>query len=290
MDRARDLADWPLADHARSVRMRPHDWHVVEMGQGNTILMLHGAGGSTHSWAGLMPLLAADYHIVALDLPGQGFTRAGTKRRLSLDHMAQDVLSLLQDQGWRPDLIIGHSAGGALGLHLASLLDHPSRVVGINAALEPFEGIAGWLFPTMAKMLALNPFTAMALTMGGQALPRVRSLIGTTGSEVPDESLQCYTKLFSDYAHVDSTLQMMAQWDVDLLTARLFAQTTPTLLIAGAGDMAVPPAVSKRAAQTMPNAHYIELDRLGHLAHEEAPERIVSAIMNWVPGEAVRQD
>ncbi|MEM7733530.1 MAG: alpha/beta fold hydrolase BchO [Pseudomonadota bacterium] len=290
MDRARDLADWPLAAHARSIHARPHDWHVVEMGAGETTLMLHGAGGSTHSWAGLMPLLAVDHHVVAVDLPGQGFTRAGTKRRLSLEHMAQDLRSLLQDQRWQPSLIIGHSAGGALGLHLASLMDQAVHVVGINAALEPFDGIAGWLFPTMAKMLALNPLTAMALTMGGQTLPRVRSLIGTTGSQIPDDSLQCYTKLFSDYTHVDSTLQMMAQWDVDLLTARLFTQTAPTLLIAGGGDRAVPPAVSKRAAQAMPHAEYVELESLGHLAHEEAPERVISAIMAWVSGEAVRQD
>ncbi len=282
MDRARDLPDWPLSDHAQSITVRPHDWHVVEMGQGKTILMLHGAGGSTHSWAGLLPMLVEDHHVVAVDLPGQGFTRAGTKRRLSLPNMAQDLLFLLQARDWKPDLIIGHSAGGALGLHLSSLLDHPVRFVGINAALEPFEGIAGWLFPSMAKMLALNPFTAMALTVGGQTLPRVRSFIGTTGSQIPDDSLQCYTKLFSDYTHVDSTIQMMAQWDVDLLTARLFAQTTPTLLIAGAGDRAVPPAVSRRAAQAMPDAAYVELDGLGHLAHEEAPTEVMRTLENWL--------
>lgn len=290
MDRARDLPDWPLSDHSKSIRIRPHDWHVVEMGHGKTILMLHGAGGSTHSWAGLLPLLANTHHVVAVDLPGQGFTRAGTKRRLSLSNMAQDLLSLLQHRDWRPDLIIGHSAGGALGLHLSSLLDHPVRFVGINAALEPFEGIAGWLFPTMAKMLALNPFTAVALTMGGPTLTRAKGLIGSTGSQISEDSLRCYAQLFSDYGHVDSTLQMMAQWDVDLLTARLFAQTTPTLLIAGAQDLAVPPAVSKRAVQAMPDARYAELDGLGHLAHEEAPDRVLSAVLEWGPGEAVCQD
>ncbi|MEO0771812.1 MAG: alpha/beta fold hydrolase BchO [Pseudomonadota bacterium] len=282
MDRTRDLPDWPLADHAGSIRTRPHDWHVVEMGNGPIALLIHGAGGSTHSWAGLIPHLAADHRVIAIDLPGQGFTRAGTKTRLSLAHMAQDLRDLLQDQSWQPDIIIGHSAGGALALHLSSLLDHPTRVVGINAALEPFEGIAGWLFPAMAKMLALNPFTSVALTMGGSAMGRAENLIRSTGSDIPEDSMRCYAKLFSNRGHVDATLQMMAQWDVDLLTARLFTVTTPTLLIAGAKDPTVPPRVSQRAAQNLPNARYVELPGLGHLAHEEAPEQVMKAMATWM--------
>ncbi|MEL7282309.1 MAG: alpha/beta fold hydrolase BchO [Pseudomonadota bacterium] len=283
MDRARDLSDWPLQEHSRAVRVKPHTWHVVEMGTGPTVLMLHGAGGSTHSWAGLMPLKAKRHHVVAVDLPGQGFTRAGTKARLALPTMATDVKALLEDQGWRPALIVGHSAGGALALQLASLLDYPVRVVGINAALEPFDGIAGWLFPIMAKMLALNPFTSVALTMGGSAMGRARGLIRTTGSNIPEESLRCYAKLFSDRGHVDSTLQMMAQWDVDMLAARAFTVKTPTLLIAGDADQTVPPAVSKRAAEAMAFGIYSELTGLGHLAHEEAPDLVAQTIAQWQP-------
>lgn len=281
MDWARDLPGWPLSDHSRQARVKPHVWHVVEMGEGPTVLMLHGAGGSTHSWAGLMPLMARELHVVAIDLPGQGFTQAGTKMRLGLNTMSIDLKALLEDQGWSPDLIVGHSAGGALALQLANALDHPAQVVGVNAALEPFEGIAGWLFPVMAKMLALNPFTSVALTMGGSAMGRAKGLIRTTGSEIPEESLRCYAKLFSDRGHVDSTLQMMAQWDVDLLTARTFTLKTPALLIAGSNDQTVPPSVSHRAAKVMTSGTYLELDGLGHLAHEEAPAQVYEAILNW---------
>lgn len=260
------------------------------MGSGPLVLLIHGAGGSTHSWAGLIPLLAQDHRVVAVDLPGQGFTRAGTKTRLSLANMAQDLLGLLHDQDWHPEMVIGHSAGGALALQLSSLLDHPTRVVGINAALEPFEGVAGWLFPAMAKMLALNPFTSVALTMGGSAMGRAQGLIRTTGSDIPDDSMRCYARLFSNRGHVDATLQMMAQWDVDLLTARLFTVSTPTLLIAGGKDPTVPPVVSKRAAQIMPNTDYAELAGLGHLAHEEAPDRVMETLTAWTTGAAARKD
>jgi magnesium chelatase accessory protein len=39
-----------------------------------TVLLLHGTGASTHSWRALAPLLARRCTVVALDLPGHGFT------------------------------------------------------------------------------------------------------------------------------------------------------------------------------------------------------------------------
>ena len=282
MDWARDHSDWPLADRSRTIDVKPHKWHVQEMGEGPTALLLHGAGGSTHSWAGLLPVLSRNYHAVAVDLPGQGFTRAGTKLRLGLPKMSMDLNALLDDQGWQPELIIGHSAGGALALHLAESLDHPARVIGINAALEPFEGPAAWLFPMMAKMLAINPFTSVAFTAGGSAMARARGLIRTTGSNIPDESLRCYARLFSDRGHVDSTLQMMAQWDVDKFAARIKRVETPILLIAGSNDLTVSPDVSRRTAEAMINATFVELEGLGHLAHEEDPDLVAQTILDWL--------
>ncbi|MEL7205767.1 MAG: alpha/beta fold hydrolase BchO [Pseudomonadota bacterium] len=282
MDWARDHSDWPLADRSRTIDVKPHKWHVQEMGEGPTALLLHGAGGSTHSWAGLLPVLSRNYHAVAVDLPGQGFTRAGTKLRLGLPKMSMDLNALLDDQGWQPELIIGHSAGGALALHLAESLDHPARVIGINAALEPFDGPAAWLFPMMAKMLAINPFTSVAFTAGGSAMARARGLIRTTGSNIPDESLRCYARLFSDRGHVDSTLQMMAQWDLDKFAARIKRVETPMLLIAGSNDLTVSPDVSRRTAAAMINTTFVELEGLGHLAHEEDPDLVAQTILDWL--------
>ncbi len=281
MDWSRDLKDWPLSTLSRQVRVSPHVWHVQETGEGPTVLLLHGAGGSTHSWARLIPLLANHHHVVAIDLPGQGFTRAGTKTRCGLETMSTDIHALINDQGWQPSLIIGHSAGGALALNLAGLQDHPPGVVGINAALAGFDGIAGWLFPMLAKMMVINPFTAVALTMGGASLSRTQGLIRTTGSVIDDDSLRCYATLFADRGHVDSTLQMMARWDVDQLSERLFTVETPTLLLAGSQDGTVPPNVSERAASTMPNARYEVLEGFGHLAHEEDPEAVAKIIVDW---------
>jgi magnesium chelatase accessory protein len=278
MDWARDLPGWPHAAHSRRVAHPPHRWHVQEMGEGETLLLIHGAGGSTHSWRGLMPLLARRRHVVALDLPGQGFTRAGTKSRCSLPLMSDDIAAFTEAQGWRPVAVIGHSAGAAIALELARRLAPQPRVVGLNAALGNFEGVAGWLFPMLAKALALNPFSATMLTMGGASPARTRRLIESTGSTLDEAGLRLYARLVGDRGHVDATLKMMSQWRIDPLLDMLPTIDAPTLFVTGDRDTAVPPATSDRAAARMPQAEVRHLPGLGHLAHEEDPQAAAAEI------------
>lgn len=278
-------ADWPNRRFARRIVCRPHDWCVLEMGQAAgtapTLLMLHGAGGSGHSFRNLIPLLEARYHLVVPDLPGQGFTRSGNRMRLGLDGMAEDLARLCAAEGWQPDVIVGHSAGGAIALRMAECLPL-CRVVGINAALGSFEGVAGVVFPAMARMLSLLPLVpqTVARLWGTQA--KVASLLASTGSKIEAAGEAQYLSLVRDAAHIDGTLAMMAQWQLDGLLSRLPRLEVATLLLAGLVDTTVPAAVSQRAAARMPRAEVVTLPGLAHLMHEDAPEVVADALLRWL--------
>ncbi len=72
--------------------------------------------------------------------------RGGSAR---LSDVAADIANLCAQEGWTPDLVIGHSAGGAVSLELARQgRIHPRHLVIVNGALENFRGAAGWLFPS----------------------------------------------------------------------------------------------------------------------------------------------
>jgi magnesium chelatase accessory protein len=192
--------------------------------------------------------------------------------------MAADLHALLERQGERPAAIVGHSAGGALALRMAQTAQTPpSAVVGLNAALDNFDGAAGILFPMMAKALALNPLVAP--TMARLAQPgTVQRLIEGTGSRLDDKGLALYRACISDARHVDGTLTMMAQWRLERLRSALPRTEIPALLMAGEGDRAVSPETSERAARRLPLGEVALLPRLGHLAHEEAPEDVAERI------------
>lgn len=282
MDMARLPADWPNRKDLRQIVSRPHRWCVLDHGSGPVLLLLHGAGGAAHSWRALLPLLGG-FRVIAPDLPGQGCTRTGARGRLGLEAMAEDLTRLCAEQGWQPAAIIGHSAGAAIALRMAGMLPEPPRAVaGINAALGAFEGVAGVLFPLLAKVLALNPLVPRLFSKlwGNEA--KVRNLLISTGSRLDAAGVAQYLALVRDADHVDGTLGMMAQWKLDGLLARLPALEVPVLLIAGLADRAVPPSVSREAAARMPAARYAELPGLGHLAHEEAADQVAAVLLPWL--------
>lgn len=274
-------AQWPYRDRVRRVASRPHDWSVIDAGEGPVLLLLHGAGGAGHSFRHLIPLLAPRYRVIVPDLPGQGFTRSGSRSRYGIDPMAEDMAQLCLTLGVEPKAIIGHSAGAALALRLTEFLA-PRGVVGINAALGAFDGAAGVMFPLLARVLAVTPFIPHVVARLWGTPATVAKLLSATGSPLDAEGQAQYLALVRDAAHVDGTLGMMAQWRLEDLMARLPSHSTPCLLIASGGDLAVPARISRDAARLLPAAQYVELPALGHLVHEEAAPDVAAVLLPWL--------
>ncbi len=275
--------DWPNRANGRRLRAGACDWWVVEDGPpdatGPELLLLHGAGGSGHSLAPLLPFLAPHYRCRVPDLPGQGFSRR-QGQSFGLDAMAADLKTLIADQGWRPAAILGHSAGAAIALRLAEDLRVP--VVGINAALGTFDGLAGILFPALARGLALIPFLPAAISGLWGNPARVAQLLASTGSRIGPEGQRQYLALVRTSAHVAGTLGMMSQWNLTPLVARLPALDVPVLLLTGHRDTTVPPRVSRSAASRLPQGAWLDLPGHGHLIHEEAPAAVAAAVLPWL--------
>ncbi|MDO8881699.1 alpha/beta fold hydrolase BchO [Pseudotabrizicola sp.] len=283
MDSARLPQDWPYRAQSRRMRVTPHDWYVIDTGPQDApvLLLLHGAGGSGHSFRALIPVLSDHYRVIVPDLPGQGCTRAGGMRRLGLDAMAEDLTRLCLSAGVAPQAVIGHSAGAAIGLRMADLLPLKG-IVGINAALGTFDGAAGVMFPLMARALAATPFVGSAVSKLWGTPATVAKLLSGTGSPLDAAGQAQYLALVRDSAHVSGTLGMMAQWRLEGLMARLPSLANPVLLIASDGDNAVPPKVSRDAVAHMPNATYAEIAGFGHLVHEEAADQVADVLLPWL--------
>lgn len=284
LDWARDGASWPNREASRFVSAAGLRWHVQRMGHGPPLMLLHGTGASTHSWAGLLPLLAERFDVIAPDLPGHGFTAMRASGLLSLPWMADAVAALLDHLGIERAALVGHSAGAAIAARMA-LDERQAPIVALNGALLPFRGAMQPIASGLAKLLFLNPLVprlfAWHARHDGHA---VRRVIDGTGSRLPPEQLALYTRLFADPGHCDAALAMMANWDLGQLEAELPRLAVPVTLIAADGDKAIPPAVAERVAALVPDARLVRVPGLGHLAHEEAPGRIAPLILTALAG------
>jgi magnesium chelatase accessory protein len=276
-----DGSDWPNREASCFVDAAGYRWHVQVMGDGPVALLVHGTGAATHSWRTLMPLLAKHFTVVAADLPGHGFTDSPPAHRLSLVSMARDLAALCKRLGVRPQLAIGHSAGAAILVRMS--LDRsiePGLIVSHNGAFLPFGGVAALVLSPLAKALTFNPFVPSMFAWRGGDPAAVHRLIAGTGSAIDAEGERFYGKLVSNPAHVAAALQMMANWDLRPLVRELPKLQSDLVLIAASNDRAIPPDVALRVRELVPRAKLEQVAGYGHLAHEEAPEKIAETIVN----------
>lgn len=280
MDWACESKDWPHREASRFVRAGGLNWHVQEFGAPDApvCLLLHGTAGATHSWEGLAPLLAERFRVVAMDLPGHGFTTRPPLHTLSLTGMAQAINALIKQLGVKPTLAIGHSAGAAVAIQMTLAGGmRPGAIIAINGALMPFKGMAGQVFPSLAKLLVVNPFVPRLFAFGASR-DRVRSLLDSTGSKLTPQQFEFYRRLFNDHGHVGAALGMMASWDLDGLQRRWSRLGVPLHLIVGSADKTIPPSDAPEIAALLPGTQIHILDGLGHLAHEESADCVAETI------------
>ena len=201
LDFATDGAHWPHRDLSRFVTAAGLRWHVQHAPHPDpdapTVLLLHGTGASTHSWRELIPLLQPQVAVLALDLPGHGFSAmpdaSAVPELCSLPGMARGVAALLQTLSITPATVVGHSAGAALACRMAlDGLLAPARLVSVNGALLPLDGWAGQFFSPMAKLLAKAPLVPELFSWRAAQADVLQKLLDGTGSRLDGEGQALY--------------------------------------------------------------------------------------------------
>ncbi|MDR7101590.1 alpha/beta fold hydrolase BchO [Croceicoccus sp. BE223] len=291
----REGRDWPHRDASRFVDAAGLRWQVQVMGEGPVLLLLHGTGASTHSWRDMMTPLSRHFTVVAPDLPGHAFTRGRIAGGPTLPRIADALRDLLGKLGANPAMIAGHSAGAAIALELAAESTVP--VAGFGVALMPFTGAGAQLFPAMAKLLFVNPFVPSIFAHLARKTGEIERFVGrATNSRIDSRGLGCYATLIGNSEHCAGALAMMANWDLHALRGRLPTMRSPVLLAHGTRDNAVPISSAQEACALLPDCDLVRLDGLGHLAHEERPQRAVDLILRHagaqgiVPAERMEDD
>jgi pimeloyl-ACP methyl ester carboxylesterase len=150
--RARLLAGLPVAE--RRVEAAGISTPVLEGGQGDPLVLLHGIGSFAGEWSLMIPRLIDGYRVIVPDLPGLGDS---DRRDRALDGatLVAWVLELIRGTCSEAPILVGHSLGGAVAARFAS--DHPEHVRRI-VLVDPSS--LGRFRPAPGVILALLRFGA----------------------------------------------------------------------------------------------------------------------------------
>jgi magnesium chelatase accessory protein len=214
-------------------------WRVQRVGSKTgtpRLLLLHGTGSSLQSWAPCLPGLAEHFSLLIPDLPGHGGSEGFADGQASLPRMAQALGELLAALDWQPELVAGHSAGAAVmvQMRLDGLLPQARGLLAVNGALQPLPGLMGVMAPAVAKFAARSAWLPAWVTRHAGQPRALKHLIASTGSRLDEAGVQHYRALLAQPAHVRGVLDMLANWHLEDLQARLpELHSTPLWLAAG---------------------------------------------------------
>ena len=287
--------DWPCAQFSESILVAGVRWHyqrikheeasnnpsnnaallATKTAEQPKLLLLHGTGASTHSWAPLVAQLRDHWDCLLVDLPGHGFSSGFVAGVPTLPRIASALSELLSALAFQPRVIGGHSAGAAIAVQMALGHCECRSLVSINGAFLPFGSVAAPIFSKAAGWLAKARLFQQTTALHGYFRRPITKLLEETGSHPNEQMIRAYQLLMRRPEHIRGTLQMMAAWDLQQLKSQLGTLSTPIELVVCANDKTVSPWQSQRLAELVVNARLTEIPRLGHLGHEEQPNRFL---------------
>jgi len=231
------------------------DLSVYDCGTGKSLLFQHGLGGNEAQVAQIIPE-GLDWRRITTECRGHGSSTLGTRRPLSIAMFAADVIAAADEKGIDRFIAGGVSMGAAIALHLAKT--YPERVMGLILVrpawsfarapdnLAPIREIAALLRShSLADGQALFARSATAERLRMDAPDNLASLLGYfERPDAPD-----FADVLCDIAS-DGT--GVSQEDAAELSV-------PALVLGNRQDAIHPLAVAQMMADTLPNAHFLEV-------------------------------
>ena len=294
-------SQYPFASHWFS--FEGHVQHYIDEGEAGdgaidarhlagkpVLLMVHGNPTWSFAWRRLVSDLSRDYRVIAIDHLGCGFSEKPQDPNLyTLDGHITRLASLVEALNLRDVTLFGHDWGGAIGMGCAGrLADRFQRFVLMNTGAFRSQAIPFRIslcrIPLVGQIgdQAFNLFARAALTMAVE-------------KPLDSEARAGFIAPYDSWAHRIAVHQFVQ--DIPLSPGHRSYQTLkaveeglsqfvdhPMLLIWGRKDWCFTPAFFEEFRQRFPDAQTMPLDDAGHYVFEDAHERMLPRIREFLQG------
>ncbi len=261
---------------------------------GPALVMLHGGSARWQTFAGVIPDLAASWHLYMPDFRGHG--RSGRARgHFRLADFADDTCAVLTARVTEPAVLFGHSLGG--GVTLMAAAQCPDRVAAVIVGDAPLDKVT-WEAAIQAQRADLLAWRA--LSGGSVPLAEVIEALKDAPSWAGDPNAPRMRALLGeDHPMFSALAENLYAQDPEVLTGMLenferFAAgydmrtllpaiRCPVLLLQAdpAAGAVMSDAEVQLALALLPQGAHVMLSGIGHAFHNERPDLVVEAINNW---------
>jgi 3-oxoadipate enol-lactonase len=242
---------------------------------GPWIVAAHSLASSHRMWDAQVAALAGSHRLLRFDLRGHGAS-SGAACEGSVEQSVEDVTTLMNHLQIDVAHLLGLSLGGAIGIALS--IRHPTRVQSVIASCcrvdAPSVYVDAWrkrldLVERKGMTAVVEPTLARWFTPEAHEASAMRENIDAART-------QLLATPVSGYRYGIQTLLSLDE------TERLATIRTPTLLIAGSADTAVPPSVMAEMHARIANSRFVVLSDAAHLCNVERAAHFNARLLAWL--------
>lgn len=253
--------------------------HYLEAGVGEPLLLIHSVGQSLYTWRNVFAELSDNYRVIAIDLPGHGYSSRPDSFSYTADDIAAVINSILDALNVKSAHMIGFSLGAMYMLRFLSLF--PRRVANCIAIspggiTEQMPKLIHQLQTPLVSTFARNLYTAS----------NVRALLTECFADpalADDHVVRQYYEPISDGLAREALMYALRNFDMDAIAEGLMPVEHEVLVLWGKNDRWHPPAGSVYFQSLLRSGRYYLVRNAGHLLQEEAPVKLLEIVYSYIP-------
>lgn len=249
-------------------------WEYHGTGEREVVCLLNGLAMHTKAWYGFLPLLIDDYDVLLYDYQGQGQSSKDDIPYL-IPEFARHLCLIMDEVGVEKIHLMGISYGGFIGLEFGRLYQERLHTMMLSGILLSHEKLF-----SMYQEISLRFYTGTPEAFEIYTHYMYEKIFGETFvSKLSDEQLNSMRQRFYD-RYVDNRHCLIRLTEaqnpffanLDENMPGYEAIKTPTLMVAGSQDRAIPLWQQEKICQILPNSRWLEIADSGHVVYLERPD------------------
>ena len=278
------LNDWKAAGHYFTYKQQ--QIFVNESGSGESLLLIHGFPTASWDWYRMWPDLVQEYHVLAADFLGFGFSDKPRNYPYSILDQADLLEALLREKGIERVHIISHDYGDTVAQELLARFQESVKKGETGVEIRSLCLLNGGLFPEVHRPLLVQKILMSPL---GFIVGRLfnRAKLGKNFKNIFGPNTQPTEAELDDFwtlvrgnggryvfhlliRYMTERVQYRERWVGALQAAKI-----PLCFINGVADPISGQHMVDRYRELIPNPQVVELKDIGHFPLIEAPEAVL---------------
>lgn len=257
--------------------------HLRDSGRADApaIILLHGFGSSLHTFEPWARGLERTHRVIRFDLPGSGLSDPDPSGRYTDARSMELMIALMDRLGIERAAIAGTSIGGRLAWTFAAA--HPDRVSHLVLIAPDGYASPGFAYgkaPDVPVMLDLMRYSLPKSMLRGNL-----ALAYGDPARLDGDTMERYHALMLAPGARQAMIDRMRQTILQDPVPSLRTIRAPVLLLWGEKDAMIPVANAEDYGAALPRSTLVTIPDLGHVPHEEAPERSLAPVVEFLARE-----